>query len=92
MNNGAKVLVGSALGAGVGYVISKVMEREVVEPVGLAGTPLESKESFKERWERAKLAGEDARLAKEAELRSYFRRKVNDPNALTREQGTGDRS
>ena len=84
MNNPTKVLVGSMLGAGVGYVISKVMEREVVEPVGFAETQ-QPKETFKERWERAKLAGEEARLAKEAELRSYFREKVNDPQALTKE-------
>ena len=85
MNNGTKLIVGSLLGAGVGYVVSKVMEREVVEPVSLTGTPPKPKESFKERWERAKLAGEEARLAKEAELRAQFREKVNDPNALTRE-------
>ena len=85
MNNPAKVLVGSLLGAGVGYAISKVMEREVVEPVGFADTQQPPKETFKERWERAKLAGEDARIAKEAELRSYFREKVNDPTALARE-------
>lgn len=85
MNNGAKVVVGSLLGASVGYVISKVMEREVVEPAGLHDAPGQPKETFKERWERAKLAGEAARLAKEAELRSYFREKVNDPTALTRE-------
>ena len=84
MNNPTKVFVGSLLGAGVGYVISKVMEREVVEPAGFADTQ-QPKESFKERWERAKLAGEGARLAKEAELRAYFREKVNDPTALTRE-------
>ena len=79
MNNGAKVLVGSLLGSAVGYAISKVMEREVAGPVGFTTEP---KESFKQRWERAKLAGEDARLAKEAELRAYFREKVNDPDAL----------
>jgi hypothetical protein len=88
VNNGTKVLVGSLLGAGVGYVISKVMEREVVEPVGFADTEQQPKESLKERWKRAKLAGEEARLAKEAELRSYFRQKVNDPAALTREVGS----
>jgi hypothetical protein len=80
MNNGTKVVVGSLLGAGIGYVISKVMEREVAEPVGFAET--EPRESLKQRWERAKLAGEEARLAREAELRAYFRDKVNDPAAL----------
>lgn len=85
MNNPAKVLVGSLLGAGVGYVISKVMEREVIEPVSFGDTQQQPKETFKERWQRARLAGENARLAKEAELRSYFREKVNDPYALTRE-------
>lgn len=84
MNNEAKVVVGSLMGAGVGYVISKVMEREVEQPVGLYDAS-QPKESFKERWERAKLAGEDARVAREAELRAYFREKVNDPSALSRE-------
>jgi hypothetical protein len=84
LNNGTKVIVGSLLGAGVGYVISKVMEREVVEPAGFAATPQEPKETLKQRWERAKLAGEDARLAKEAELRASFREKVNDRDALSR--------
>ena len=81
MNNGAKVVVGSVVGAGVGYVISKTIGRDVEQPVGLyeSGEP---KESFKERWERAKLAGEEARVAREAELRSYFREKVNDPTAM----------
>lgn len=82
MNNGTKVIVGSLLGAGVGYVISKIMEREVVEPTSFAATSQESTETFKERWERAKRAGEEARLAKEAELRAYFRQKVDDPDAL----------
>jgi hypothetical protein len=61
------------------------MEREVVEPAGFADFEQQPKESLKQRWERAKLAGEEARLAKEAELRSYFRQKVNDPTAMTRE-------
>ncbi len=82
MNNGTKTVVGSMLGAGVGFAISKIMEREVVESVGFVDSTAEPKESLKERWERAKIAGEEARQAKEAELRSYFREKVNDPTAL----------
>lgn len=82
MNNGTKTVVGSMLGAGVGFAISKIMEREVVEPVGFVDSTAEPKESLKERWKRAKIAGEEARQAKEAELRSYFREKVNDPTAL----------
>jgi hypothetical protein len=80
MNNGAKVVVGSLLGAGVGFAISKLAERDSAPVAGVAET--EPRESLKNRWQRAKLAGEEARAAKEAELRAYFRAKVNDPTAL----------
>jgi hypothetical protein len=42
----------------------------------------EKKESLKERWERAQVAGEAAKEAREAELRAYFREKVDDPTAF----------
>lgn len=87
MNNGTKTVVGTLIGAGVAYAISQVLEREVADPVGFAAsdTPSEPKESFKDRWERAKSDGEAARVAKEEELRSYFRQKVSDPRAFVKE-------
>ena len=42
----------------------------------------EKKQSMKERWERAQIAGEAAKEAREAELRAYFREKVDDPTAF----------
>ena len=42
----------------------------------------EKKESLRERWERAQSAGEAAKVAREAELRAYFREKVDDPTAF----------
>ncbi len=94
MNNAIKFLVGTALGAGVGVAASKLLESragvelEVTGPDGVArvvGTA-EPKpgisERIKARLEAARLAGEDAKLAKEAELRGYFREKVNDPTAM----------
>lgn len=80
MNNPIKIMVGMAVGAGVGMAISRVLERGSADaPVGIAGQP---KETFRERWERARIAGDAARAEKEAELRSHFRRKVHDPTAF----------
>lgn len=95
MNNAFKILVGTALGAGVGVAVSKLLasreehlELEVAGPDGVAfvATPEEQPgvgDRLKARIEAAKQAGEDAKAAKEAELRGYFRQKVDDPTALT---------
>jgi hypothetical protein len=40
------------------------------------------RESLRDRWERAQTAGEAAKEAREAELRAYFREKVDDPTAF----------
>ncbi|HEX2282350.1 MAG TPA: hypothetical protein VHG52_11390 [Thermomicrobiales bacterium] len=42
----------------------------------------ETRESLRDRWERAQAAGDAAREAREAELRAYFREKVDDPTAF----------
>jgi hypothetical protein len=42
----------------------------------------EKRESLRDRWERAQAAGEAAKEAREAELRAYFREKVDDPTAF----------
>ena len=42
----------------------------------------ETRESLRERWERAQTAGDNAKEAREAELRAYFREKVDDPTAF----------
>lgn len=41
-----------------------------------------TRESLRDRWEKAKVAGDAAQEAREAELRAYFREKVNDPTAF----------
>lgn len=84
LRNVVKLVLGSAIGAGVGYAASKALEPEDVV-VGPDGVPVEPPphETFKERLARAREAGEAARIAKEAELRAYFRQKVHDPDALT---------
>jgi hypothetical protein len=85
LRNAVKLTLGSAIGAGVGYVASKfVEERDAasLDDTGAAAEP-QPRETFKERLARAKVAGEAARIAKEDELRAYFRQKVKDPTALT---------
>ncbi len=84
-----KTIVGLAIGAGIGALFAKeVVPLTGQEPAtvhGIAGIaePEEPKETLKERWERAISAGESAQEAKEAELRAYFRHKVDDPTAFT---------
>lgn len=95
MNNAIKILVGTAVGTGVGIAASRLLESqsdlelEVTGPDGvvrLADTSAPKpgfSERLKARLEAARLAGDEAKLAKEAELRGYFREKVNDPTAMT---------
>ena len=87
LRNAVKLVLGSAIGAGVGYAASKVVEERAVDADNSAPL-LESeqqppRETFKMRLARAQDAGEAARVAKEAELRAYFRQKVRDPEAMT---------
>jgi hypothetical protein len=89
MDNPVKVILGTIVGAGIGVAISRALERGSSQPDGVAAAmPVEPKETLRERWERAKLAGDAARAETEASLRSYFRQKVHDPSAM-RDSGTG---
>jgi hypothetical protein len=85
LRNAVKLVLGSAIGAGVGYAASKVVEERAGDADDAA--PLreseQPRETFKMRLARAKDDGEAARAAKEAELRAYFRQKVRDPDAMT---------
>jgi len=85
MSNGSKVILGSLIGAGVAYLISQTLDRQVAQPNLIAAGLMEApppKESMKERWERAKSAGDQAKADKEAELRAKFRGHVQDPAAF----------
>jgi hypothetical protein len=82
MNNPVKLLVGAALGSAVGYGISKYLELQGPPPVDPETGVVVPRETFRERWARAQAAGEAAKLAKEEELRAYFRLKVHDPEAM----------
>lgn len=94
MNNAIKILVGTALGTGVGVAVSKLLasrdeglELEVTGPDGVAYVASAEPqpgigERLKGRVQAAKQAGEEAKAAKEAELRGYFRQKVDDPTAM----------
>lgn len=98
MNNPVKLLFGSLVGAGIGVALSKVVERQQ-EPglstsmmmtggdagrrVSAGDESLESSGQFKDRLARARAAGIEAKLRKEAELRELFRAKVHRPDALT---------
>lgn len=46
------------------------------------------RESLRDRWQRAQTAGDEAKTAREAELRAYFREKVDDPTAFPPEAPT----
>ncbi len=52
-----------------------------IKDTGL-GKITELRDTLRARWERAKQEGEKAKAAREAELRAYFREKVNDPTAF----------
>ncbi len=94
MNNAIKILAGTALGAGVGVAVSKLLASrddelvlEVAGPDGVAFVAASEPapgigERVKARLDAARQAGEAAKAAKEAELRGYFREKVNDPTAM----------
>jgi hypothetical protein len=95
VNNGIKILVGTAIGTGVGVAASKLLEMqagvelEVTGPDGVARVvgDVEPRpgivDQIKARLEAVRVAGEEAKIAREAELRDIFREKVKDPTAMT---------
>lgn len=83
--NFMKIIVGSALGATVGYAINRYAQRAEMpeeERMSLTEEITSIPDRLKQRWAEAQEAGEQARIAEEARLRSYFREKVNDPHAF----------
>jgi hypothetical protein len=84
LRNAVKLVLGSAIGAGVGYAASKLVEERAADEDDAAHLvePDNPHETFKMRLARARDEGEAARQAKEAELRAYFRQKVRDPAAM----------
>jgi hypothetical protein len=90
MASPVKLIVGSLIGAGLGVAISKFVEQRQ-EP-GLSATASFADDatddgstagSMQDRLTRAKVAGVSARAAKEAELRAFFREKVQRSDALS---------
>jgi hypothetical protein len=81
MNNPAKIIVGTLLGAGVGAGIAKVAG---LSTQGDASDrePSQPRETFRERLDRARVVGEAAKAQREEELRQYFRTKVKNPQAM----------
>lgn len=86
MNNPVKLILGALLGAGLGAGVSKLAanasQPPVAELAGLETGAPAPRESLRERWTRAQVAGEAAKAAKEEELRAYFRTKVKDQQAM----------
>lgn len=88
-----KLVTGIALGAGIGMLTSKLSER-ASEPEPAAAAPRQSlgetaagwQERLRQRWEDAKVAGNVAQQATEAEMRARFRAKTSDPDALLHEE------
>jgi hypothetical protein len=84
--NFMKLIVGSGLATAVAAGVAHLAKRNDIpeeERVPLAdelkGVPIK----VRERWERAREAGEAAAAAEEARLRADFRVKVDDPDAFT---------
>jgi hypothetical protein len=92
MENVVKIVVGSLVGAGIGFAISKGVEQQVAPDaprlVADGSEPDPPRESFRERLARASQAGRDARAARVAELRSAYRARVNDPTAMAERPAT----
>jgi hypothetical protein len=83
MNNPVKLVIGTFLGAGVGAgIVKAVGSATETVTVGTDSGSAPPRESLRERWNRAQVAGEAARAEKEQELRSYFRTKVKDQQAM----------
>ncbi|HUG14468.1 MAG TPA: hypothetical protein VMM78_05545 [Thermomicrobiales bacterium] len=83
MNNPVKLVIGALIGAGVGAAIARAAGIGAGQETDGAGAdPARTRESLRERLERARSVGEAARLQKEDELRAHFRAKVKDQQAL----------
>lgn len=92
--NIVKLISGSAVGAGVGALLACGTEAtdKRDDPVASAtaespndtgqGKITELRDSIRDRWRRAQEEGDKAKEAREAELRAYFREKVDDPTAF----------
>jgi hypothetical protein len=92
--NIVKLITGSAVGAGVGALLARGADTTAKrdDPVASAtsespidsgkGKLTELTDSIRDRWRRANNEGDQAKEAREAELRAYFREKVNDPTAF----------
>lgn len=93
--NIVKLITGSAVGAGVGALLARGTEATARQDDRVARVTTESpsdtgqgnkiteiRDSIRDRWRRAQEEGDQAKEAREAELRAYFREKVNDPTAF----------
>jgi hypothetical protein len=78
-----RLVVGVAIGAGIAAAITKLAKREQPDdPATLVeGEPTTG--GMRERLRQAGEAARAARAGREAELQSYFRRRVADPTAFT---------
>ena len=89
-----KLISGSAVGASVGALLARGTEAAAKrgDPMArvAAGSSSDTKQgkitelrnSIRDRWQRAQEEGDQAKEAREAELRAYFREKVDDPTAF----------
>jgi len=80
-----KIIVGTAIGAAIAKAIASKEEREDIpeeERVPLTTTVKNAPANLRERWERAKDAGDAAEAETTTKLTEVFRSKVSDPDAL----------
>lgn len=81
-----KVVIGSAVASAVASLIARKVNQEDLpeeERVPLTETVKTAPIRLRDRWDRARTAGEVAATTEEARLQAEFRAKVNDPEALT---------
>lgn len=84
--NVMKIIIGSAVGTAVAAVVARKAAQDDIpeeERVPLTESVKTAPIRLRERWERAKEAGDAVEAATEAHLTTVFRSKVNDPEALT---------
>ncbi|RIK43480.1 MAG: hypothetical protein DCC58_09555 [Chloroflexi bacterium] len=84
-----KMVIGIAIGAGVGYALAKRASTDVEtgSTYGVASDVPPT--GIKARLQDAAHAGQTARAAREAQLQERFRQRVHDPQAFTAQDPSG---
>jgi hypothetical protein len=77
-----KLVAGMAIGAGIAIVATRMSERRENEAAGLYSGEPDEPTGFMARLHEAGASARAVRAEREAELRSRFRQRTNDPMAF----------